>query len=291
MTFQTYLQNFNKNNGNSLSDLTIERYLKLLNYKEDLTIDFMNKEIKRTDNSLLRATFLHYLRYKGATISKETNRIIYENKEYYMLHSTKKCKSALNNEQMLFKKVLSIAELKRLFYGTKSLELRYYISIFYDTAGRRFELCNAKFCDITLVNEGNIKGKLSITRKGSYHGEVYLTKTTIDLMKEYKKRKSLKDSDYIIDLRKKDGTLFKDRGQIFTEKIIKPYAKKTLNKNVTAHYFRHTKGTHLADEGADVFSIMKYLGHKDIKTTMIYINHSSYRGKRAFKKYSTEVFQ
>lgn len=297
MTFDEYLKNFSKNNGNPLSDLTIERYSGFINsYKEHFNvkmihiINFMNGEIKRTDNALLRACFLHYLRFLGAEISKETNRIIINNSEFFMLNSVKKNKSALNNEHVLFSKVLSKAELKRLYFSTKSLELRYFISMLYDTAGRRFELCNAKFCDLTIMKEHNIAGMLSITRKGSYHGEVYLTKKTMKLLKEYKKRKGLLDTDYLMDIRKRNGDLFKDRGQILTDRIIKPYAIKTLGKKVTAHYFRHTKATHLADNGADVYSIMKYLGHRDIKTTLIYIKFSSFRGKRAFIKYSEDVF-
>ena len=44
---------------------------------------------------------------------------------------------------------------------------------------------------------------------------------------------------------------------------------------VRIHALRHTFGSTMAAEGADVFSIQKAMGHKDIKTTMIYVDMSN----------------
>ena len=44
---------------------------------------------------------------------------------------------------------------------------------------------------------------------------------------------------------------------------------------VRIHGLRHTFGSIMAMEGADVFSIQKAMGHKDIKTTMIYVDMSN----------------
>lgn len=41
-------------------------------------------------------------------------------------------------------------------------------------------------------------------------------------------------------------------------------------KRVTSHAFRHSFATRLLEGGYDVRTIQKLLGHKDVRTTMIY---------------------
>jgi integron integrase len=41
-------------------------------------------------------------------------------------------------------------------------------------------------------------------------------------------------------------------------------------KNVKCHTFRHSFATHLLDDGYDIRTIQQLMGHKDVRTTMIY---------------------
>jgi len=67
------------------------------------------------------------------------------------------------------------------------------------------------------------------------------------------------------------------------QRAVKAAARQAgIKKRVTCHTFRHSFATHLLQNGYEIRTVQELLGHKDVRTTMIY-THVLQRGGLAVK--------
>lgn len=163
---------------------------------------------------------------------------------------------------------LSKEEINLIVNNANGFRDKVIISLMYEAALRPGELQTIE-CDDIDFKKGELRIKVEKKRQEQDIHYVPLGKTTLHLLKEYR--------DII---NKESGMLFAIGGEPIKTATIH-YILQTacnnadINKKISPKILRHSRGTHLINEGINIAVVSKFLRHKNIKTTMTYVHQTS----------------
>jgi integrase/recombinase XerC len=269
------------------SDYTIENYkhdiIEYLEYIKSEALDF--KTIEYGDIRF----YLMYLKDKKNDNNTSINRKLSSLRGFYKYmaneHIVKTNVFSLVNGPKKAKKLpryFEYNELEELFnvpdirtpLGQRDSLI---LEMLYATGMRVGELVSIKVKDIDLGRRNII-----ILGKGNKERFVTYGEYCEDILKTYLKdgreRLNIHNSDYLF-LNNNGGQLT-DRGVRFIlDKLIQ---KTSINKSISPHMIRHSFATHLLNEGCDLLTVQKLLGHESIKATQIYTHVTTDRLKEVY---------
>jgi integrase/recombinase XerD len=159
--------------------------------------------------------------------------------------------------------VLSREECIELFKAPRSFKHRFMLAFTYAGGFRLNELRALRISDIDL-NRKQIHVRLGKGKKDRY---VMLSNFLASKMPQYLAQ--VKPINYLFEgLTKGEMMGEKSLQNIVNEALLRT----TIKKKATLHTLRHSFATHLMEDGVDIHSIQRLLGHADIRSTMIYLH-------------------
>ncbi|MCL2132700.1 MAG: site-specific integrase [Lentimicrobiaceae bacterium] len=178
----------------------------------------------------------------------------------------------LHHEKMFFKeiprpkkhailpKTIHQNDIKKMLEVTVNLKHNTMLKLCYGMGLRLSEIINIKVKDIDSQNMQVFIEK----SKGKKDRYVNLPQSVLEQLRAY--YKEYRPKKYLFE--GQDGGQYSRRS---LQNAFKTALHKAgVNKNVGIHSLRHSYATHLLEQGTDIRFIQELLGHKDIKTTLIY---------------------
>jgi len=159
--------------------------------------------------------------------------------------------------------VLSKQECKALFKAPRTLKHRFLLAFAYSAGLRMNELRLLRIADVD-VHRMQIHVRQGKGKKDRY---VVLSKIIADKLSQY--LVEVKPKTYLFE----GLTPGEPMGVRSIQYIVNESLPKTsIQKNVSLHTLRHSFATHLLEDGIDIYSIQKLLGHSHIQTTIVYLH-------------------
>lgn len=156
--------------------------------------------------------------------------------------------------------VFTQQEIKKILDVCENIKHKAVLTTIYSCGLRLSELINLRIKDIDSTG-------MTVTvrqGKGKRDRIVILSEKLLFLLRNYFVK--YKPKDYLFE--GQSGGKYSERS---VQKSLKQSLKKAnITKNGSVHTLRHSYATHLIEQGTDIRFVQELLGHKSIKTTMIY---------------------
>lgn len=249
-------------------------------YKTDLEqfTKFILKDIEEvTRHDILN--FLKYLKIQGYSPTT-SNRKLASIKTFYKflmvegvvnVNPAELIESAKIEETM--PRVVTPKEYEEIISVIDNLEDRTLIELLFTTGMRREEVVDSKKSDFIFDQE-----VLKINGKGRKERMVpiipaIMPNTMLWLNEQY--------DELVFPSKINKGEPNSTR---WVNKVVRKWADKLGYTDITPHSFRHSFGTYLYENGADIKAIQEMMGHESVDTTNIYAQSSMKRNKQEFMK-------
>lgn len=159
--------------------------------------------------------------------------------------------------------VLSKEECRELFIASRSFKHRFLLAFAYSGGLRMNELRHLKIVDIDLQR------KQIHIRQGKGKKDRYVILSDYIAQKLPLYLSAVKPQVYLFEGLTPGYVM----GERSIQYVINEAVKKTnIQKEVSMHTLRHSFATHLLEDGVDIYSIQRLLGHSDIRTTIVYLH-------------------
>ncbi len=223
---------------------------------------YFQKPLSKTSESDLFDYIYHLIHTKKLAYSTQKQLI-----SAFKLYYTEILNDQINLDRILpankpFKTptVLARKEVLNMIDSTKNLKHKCILVALYSGGLRVGELINLK------IEEIDSKRMLItiIQGKGAKDRLVPLSVNFLILLREYYRQ--YQPVKYLF-----EGQKGNQYSATSVNQVVKKAAKKAgISKNISSHTLRHCYATHLLENGTDIRVIQELLGHRSIKTTMIY---------------------
>lgn len=159
-------------------------------------------------------------------------------------------------------KALSANDIKKMLATLTNRKHLLLLKMCYGMGLRVSEIVNVKVVDI----DSKRMQVLVKRAKGKKDRYVVLPESVLELLREY--YKEYQPKEYLFEGQYGGQYSIRSVQQVFKNAM----KNAKINKRVGVHSLRHSYATHLIEQGTDIRFVQDLLGHKSIKTTMIYTN-------------------
>jgi len=159
--------------------------------------------------------------------------------------------------------ILNYSELRELFAAPALLKHRIVLTLIYSAGLRGREVINLKISDV------DFERKTIHIRQSKYNKDRIVPLSQV-MARGLKKYLAAEQPHIYLFNGKKTDQQYSEKGLGW---VMREALKKTsIQKQVSLHSLRHSYATHLLEQGVNIVTVQKLLGHAQITTTIIYLH-------------------